>query len=83
MRHAGPDALARLDDLLDQLRALPALREPRPGCFYVRGKALVHFHEDGTDLYADVRLPGEHDFRRLRVTTKAERQGLYRDVARV
>ncbi len=36
-------------------------------------KAFLHFHDDGDDIYADVRLrPGP--FERMRVTTKAEQR---------
>ena len=71
MRHAGVEALDRLEGLLAALRALPGLREKQRGIFYRRSKAFLHFHEDPTGLYADVRL-GD-DFERLRVTTGAER----------
>ena len=71
MRHAGVEALDRLEGLLAAVRALPGLREKQRGIFYRRSKAFLHFHEDPTGLYADVRL-GE-DFERLRVTTDAER----------
>lgn len=55
MRHAGPAALARLAGLLAALRGLPALAERRPGVFYLRGRAFLHFHEDPAGLFADLR----------------------------
>ncbi|MDB5360128.1 MAG: hypothetical protein JWO51_1425 [Rhodospirillales bacterium] len=58
MKHAGPAALARLDDLLALLRRRPALVERRPGVFYRRGRAFLHFHEDPSGLFADIR-PGD------------------------
>lgn len=75
MKHAGPDALDRLDPLIARLRALPGLRERGRGVFYRRSRAFLHFHEDPTGLHADVRLGGD-DFTRLRVETEDERDEL-------
>lgn len=58
MKHAGLATLARLDDLLATLRRRPDLVERRPGVFYRRGRAFLHFHEDPLGLFADIR-PGE------------------------
>ena len=79
MRHARPDALDRLEPLLVRLRALPGLNERLRGVFYRKSKAFLHFHEDGEDLYADVRLGGA-DFQRLRVTSRKERAALLKVV---
>ena len=68
MKHAGSEARGRISGLLESLRALPALKEKSPGCFYVGSKAFVHFHEDGDDVFADIRPVGEADFSRLNVT---------------
>lgn len=59
MKHAGTDALDRLDGLLAALRAQPALRETRPGIFYLKGRAFLHFHEDRDGLFADLRQDGD------------------------
>ena len=64
MKHAGPDALAQIEPLLDDLRRMPALVEKSPGTFYVSSKAFLHFHEDPAGLFADVRIDG--DFVRFR-----------------
>jgi hypothetical protein len=82
VRHATDDDLDRLDDLLDALRRIDALTERRRGAFSLRSKALLHFHADGADLYADVRLDPNGEFERRRVTTKAERASLVRDLKR-
>jgi hypothetical protein len=74
VRHAGPGALAALADLLAAVRAAPGLKEPRPGIFYRRGKAWLHFHEDPAGLFADVRSGGEWE--RFRVSEPAERAAL-------
>jgi hypothetical protein len=79
MRHARPEALDRLEPLLVSLRALPGLNERARGVFYRKSKAFLHFHEDGEDLYADVRLAGA-DFQRLRVTSQKERAALLKAV---
>ena len=67
------------EDLLDQLRTLPSLTEKSPGRFYRRSKAFLHFHEDPTGPYADVRLGA--DFERCRVRTQQERRTLLRRIA--
>lgn len=72
MKHAGPDTLARVGPLLDALRGLPALKEPRPGTFYLGGRAFLHFHEDPAGDFADVRLDGRV-FTRLPVSAPADR----------
>ena len=59
MQHAGADALVRLGGLLASLRARTALREKRPGIFYVKGRAFLHFHADRAALFADLRQDGD------------------------
>jgi hypothetical protein len=65
VKHAGADALDDLGCLLAQLRLIPGLKEKIRGVFYFGSRACVHFHQDVTGLWADVRLPGETDFSRL------------------
>ncbi len=79
MRHAGEATFERIGALLEQLRSVSGLVERRRGVFYVRSRAFLHFHEDGDDVYADVRLDGEQ-FGRVRVTTRAEQARLLRAV---
>jgi len=74
MRHAGPDTLARIAPLLAALRARPALRERRPGIFELKSRAFLHFHDDPSGIFADVRLA--EDFVRMPVTSHAERADL-------
>ena len=74
MKHAGAAALARLEPLLDKLRTRPLLREKSRGTFYLTSRAFLHFHEDPSGLFADVRL-GD-DFTRLPATSKAEQSEL-------
>jgi hypothetical protein len=54
------------------IRKLPGLVERSRGAFYRRSRAYLHFHEDPSGMYADVRT-GE-DFTRHRVQSAAERQ---------
>jgi hypothetical protein len=74
MKHAGPEALDRLEPLLTELRAAPGLAERNRGTFYRRSRAFLHFHEDASGLFADIREGGE--FKRYRVETDNERSEL-------
>ena len=74
MKHAGAAAFEVLSDLLDRLRSRTALTERRPGIFYVRGKAFLHFHEDPAGLFADLRVGS--DWQRFPVNSPDERAGL-------
>jgi hypothetical protein len=76
MRHAGAAALDQLEPLLQQLRALPALKEKARGVFYLRSRAFLHFHEDPSGLHADMRPPAAADFDRMRVENADERNAL-------
>jgi hypothetical protein len=74
VKHASPAALDELDDVLRALRSVDGLTEKNRGVFYRGSRAFLHFHEDESGLYADVRVHA--DFDRFRVTTKAERKRL-------
>jgi hypothetical protein len=67
MKHAGPGALDALEPLLARLRALGGLREKTRGTFYLKSRAFLHFHEDPTGFYADIRAAHGGDFDRLKV----------------
>jgi hypothetical protein len=81
MKHAGPDALAKLDTLLSDLRKREALKENRPGVFYSKSRAFLHFHEDPSGLFCDVKLT--HDFVRFPVNTARQRSSLMARIDRV
>ena len=81
MRHARDTDLDRIEPLLEQLRGIGGLTEKSRGVFYLRSRACLHFHADGDDTYADVRLTGD-EFERTRATTKAEQQALVAEVRR-
>ena len=74
MRHARPEDLVPLTDLLASLRELEGLTERKPGTFYRQSNAFLHFHADDAGLFADLKEHGE--FERYRVTTKGEQQAL-------
>lgn len=74
MKHAGKDALDRLEPLLAALRGRAGLKEKSRGVFYRAGRAFLHFHEHGEELFADLRT-GD-DFERFPATSPAERRVL-------
>ena len=81
MRHARADDLDRIEPLLGELRALEGLTERTRGVFYRRSRACLHFHADGDETYADVRVDGD-DFERVRATTEGEQRALVAAVRR-
>ncbi len=80
MRHARTAALDELEPLILRLRQVDGLVERKRGVFYRKSKAFLHFHEDPSGLYADVRLAA--DFERFRVQTLAEQEALLEKVDR-
>jgi hypothetical protein len=71
VRHATDRDLDALHELLAALRNISSLRERKRGSFSRGAHAFLHFHADGDDFYADVKL--RDAFERLRVTTDRER----------
>jgi hypothetical protein len=62
MKHAGPKTLDRLEPLLRQIRDLGGLKEKSRGCFYLKSKGFLHFHEHGDDeIWADIGLGDAFD----------------------
>jgi hypothetical protein len=80
MKHAGQAALDRLEPLLETLRRELRLKEKSRGTFYRGGRAFLHFHEHGDELFADIRL--SDDFERLPATKPAERAALLKLVGK-
>ena len=74
MTHAGPEALAKLQELIRQLRAVPQVREKSPGIFYLVGQAFVHFHDDKGVLQADLKKASGTGFDRYGVTNAPEQR---------
>jgi len=75
MKHATPAALDDLGALLEELRHLPGLVEKKRGIFYCRSRSFLHFHEDPSGLYADVRAP-HGDFMRFQLVAEEDRAAL-------
>ena len=71
MKHASEKTITALTPLLEHIRPLSGLKEKKPGIFYRKSRAFLHFHEDSDQIYADVRLQGP-DFRRFPITTPDE-----------
>jgi hypothetical protein len=69
MTHASPEALQAVLPLLRQLRDIKSLKEVRPGIFYCRGAAFVHFHDEAGTVVADLKKPGGSGFERFAVDT--------------
>jgi hypothetical protein len=75
LKHAGADSLRSLSALLDDLRSLGSLVEKKPGVFYRKSRACLHFHEDPAGLFADLRITGA-EFVRYPVNTRQEQRDL-------
>ncbi|MFP6562065.1 hypothetical protein WJ542_27755 [Paraburkholderia sp. B3] len=78
VKHAGWDALGRLESLLGALRECSELKERSRGVFYWKSKPFLHFHEDVGGLYADVRTGPE--FARFPVNSELEKGALMEEV---
>ena len=76
MKHAGSQALDRLEPLLGDIRKIATLKERSRGVFYRGSRAFLHFHEHGAELFADMRV-GE-DFERFAATTDRERAAFFK-----
>lgn len=74
MAHAGTEALAKLQPLIRQLRAIPQVREKQPGVFYLVGQAFVHFHDDGGKLSGDLKKASGTGFDRYPVETSPDQR---------
>ncbi len=54
MAHAKPSDLEDIDFLLTAIRKIESLKEKSIGCFYLKGKGVLHFHIKGERRYAHV-----------------------------
>lgn len=81
MKHASPSALQQITALLDELRAIGGLREPKTGTFYRGSSAFLHFHEDPAGLFADVKLDGK-EFTRFSLSQPTDQAKLLNAVRR-
>ena len=82
MAHADEAALARLLPLLRQLREIKGLREMKPGTFYLKGSAFIHFHDENGALVADLKKAGGGGFDRYPVDAPPGQRKLVDDAKR-
>lgn len=54
MAHAKPTDLKDLGVLLADLRGIATLKEKSVGCFYLKGKSVLHFHVQKGRRFAHV-----------------------------
>jgi hypothetical protein len=80
--HADEAALLRLLPLLRQLREMKTLREMKPGIFYLKGNAFIHFHEEAGALVADLKKASGTGFDRYAVDTPPGQRKLIDDAKR-
>jgi len=81
MKHAGGAALDQLEPLLARIRACGVLRENSRGIFYLKSRAVLHFHEDPAGIFADIRDGDGKAFDRLKLDAAAEAEILARVAA--
>lgn len=82
MAHADEAALARILPVLRQLREIRGLREMKPGIFYLKGSAFIHFHDDAGALVADLKKAGGSGFDRYPVDATPGQRKLVDDAKR-
>jgi hypothetical protein len=76
LKHAGASTLDQLEALLSEVRALGGSVERSRGVFYRKGRAFLHFHEDPSGLFADLRGADDQDFARYDVSDEEGRSAL-------
>ncbi|MBW7876823.1 MAG: hypothetical protein H3C47_12640 [Candidatus Cloacimonetes bacterium] len=59
MKHASAITIQNLDSLISEIRLFPGLKEKKPGTFYFKSQAFLHFHEHGEQLFADIKMNGD------------------------
>jgi hypothetical protein len=50
-----PEALAKLNELIRQIRAIPQLREKERGAYYLLGQVFLQFRDDGGKPVAELK----------------------------
>ena len=81
MKHAGPETFSKIDSLLKDLRQRNVLNEKGTGVFYWKSGAFLHFHDDPSGIFADVKFDGS-DYSRFRVNTRLAQRSLLKKIDR-
>lgn len=81
MKHASAATLALLEPLLERLRSCEPLREKKPGIFYRKAAGFLHFPEDPSGIFADLKMGTE--YHRFRVSTGTEQRKFLVEVHRI
>ena len=76
MKHAGAAALDTIEPLLASIRNVRGLREKSRGIFYLKSKAFLHFHEDPTGMFVDIRAQDRKDFDRMNIADPGVRDAV-------
>jgi hypothetical protein len=79
MARAEAEALQKLLPVLRQLREIKGVQETKPGIFYARRDAFIHFHDEAGALFADLKKPGGAGFDRYPLDTAAQQRKLVDD----
>ena len=74
--------LSRLLPLLRQLREIKGLREMKPGIYYMKGSAFLHFHDEAGAVVADLKKASGAGFDRYPVDLPADQRKLVDDAKR-
>ena len=74
MKHATSASLDGFSEVLEQIKGRAGLKEKKPGVYYRKSKSFLHFHENSTGLFADLRKGDGFD--RYPVNTPREWQRL-------
>ena len=82
MAHADAKALEPLLPLLRQLREIKTVKEVKPGIFYLRGAAFLHFHDEQGALVADLKRASGSGFDRYPLDTPQAQRKLVDDAKR-
>ena len=73
VKHATEATLKEFSSLLARLDRIEGLKRKKLGVYYFRSKAFLHFHEEGRELYADLRTT-RPEFERYLVTSKRSQE---------
>jgi hypothetical protein len=60
MKHADSRTLDQIAPLLNDIRQrVPPLKEKQPGIFYLKSTSFLHFHQDPSGIFADLKVNGD------------------------